>query len=423
MSLYKTTLILLILISSFYSCKSRYISKNISKKIETPFLENQFIGLLFYNPQTKDTLFSYNAEKYFTPASNTKIFTLYTALQCLPTEVPAFRYEIEQDNITIQGTGNPAFLHPFFNDSTALKMASNYKKINVICDNLKDDKYGPGWAWEDYDTYFSPERSSFPMYGNVVTISNQDSLRSTPEFLKDNIKLSESPKRRNYNDNMFYYYSKKNDTIEIPMVIDSVLISKLWHGILPGKVSISHFSGKPLGNMAYSIPSDSLYKRMMVVSDNFLAEQMLIMGSSVLSDTLCSENIRDFILDNQLKDLKQKPRWVDGSGLSRYNLFTPTSFVQVLTKLYTEIPRERLFNLFPVGGESGTLEKYYSGGKTPYIYAKSGSLGNNYCLSGYLVTNSGKTLIFSFMNNHYRKPTVEVKQTMQSIFEWLRDNY
>jgi D-alanyl-D-alanine carboxypeptidase/D-alanyl-D-alanine-endopeptidase (penicillin-binding protein 4) len=423
MSLLRKMRIVILFILSFYSCKSTYITRNITKKMDAPFYNTQFTGLLVYNPQTNDTLISYNADKYFTPASNTKIFTLYTALQTLPTQVPAFKYEVEQDTITIQGIGNPVFLHPFFNDSTALKMASHYKKVNVICDNLQDDKFGPGWAWEDYDTNFSPERSSFPMYGNVVTISNQDSLKSTPEFLKDNIHLSETTKRRNYNDNTFYYNSKKNDTIEVPMVIDTVLISKLWNDILPGKVSVSQYSGKSLTNMAYTIPSDSLYKRMMVVSDNFLAEQMLIMASSTLSDTLSSENIRDFILDNQLKDLKQKPRWVDGSGLSRYNLFTPTSFVQVLTKLYAEIPQERLFNLFPVGGESGTLKKYYSGDKKPYIHAKSGTVGNNYSLSGYLVTNSGKTLIFSFMNNHYRKPTVEVKQNMQSVFEWLRDNY
>ena len=161
----------------------------------------------------------------------------------------------------------------------------------------------------------------------------------------------------------------------------------------------------------------------MQISDNFLAEQMLILSSSTLSDTLNSSKIRNHILNNQLKDLKQKPRWVDGSGLSRYNLFTPISFVQVLSKLYDKIPRERLFNLFPVGGESGTLKKYYAGKQKPYIYAKSGTLGNNYSLSGYLITNKGETLIFSFMNNHYKKPTVEIKKRMQLVFEWLRDNY
>ncbi|ULC59638.1 D-alanyl-D-alanine carboxypeptidase [Flaviramulus sp. BrNp1-15] len=419
----KRLLLLMLIFAFIFSCKSSYINKNITKKIEETFYKNQFTGLLVYNPKTNDTVFKYNADKYFIPASNTKIFTLYTALQFLPNEVPAFKYDVKNDTIFIQGTGDPTFLHTFFNDSTALKMVRNYKNVKIVFNNLLDEKFGPGWAWEDYDTYFSPERSSFPMYGNVVTISNKDSLQSIPKALQQNIQYSQSPKRRNYNDNVFFYNSKKQDTIEVPMVVDTLLIEKLWQDLLPGRISISNFTGKKMEHIAYSIPSDSLYKRMMEVSDNFLAEQMLILASSTMFDTLSSSKIREYILDNQLKDLKQKPRWVDGSGLSRYNLFTPTSFVQVLTKLYNETSKERLFNLFPVGGTSGTLKKYYSGGSKPYVFAKSGTVGNNYSLSGYLITNSGKTLIFSFMNNHYTEPTVEVKKRIQSVLEWLRDNY
>ncbi|MCF8273007.1 MAG: D-alanyl-D-alanine carboxypeptidase [Flavobacteriaceae bacterium] len=410
-------------ISFLFSCKSGYISKNISKSLDDSFYKNQFTGLLVYNPKTNDTVFKYNADKYFTPASNTKIFTLYTALHTLPDQIPAFKYNIEGDSISILGTGDPTFLHSFFNDSTAIKMARNYKKVNLVLNNLSEDKFGPGWAWEDYDTYYSPERTSFPMYGNVLTISNQDSIIASPNILKNAIQFSENEKHRNYNENIFYYNLKEKDTIEVPMVIDSLLLTQLWNDILPGKVSLTNYSGKKMEQTAYSVPSDSLYKRMLLVSDNFLAEQILIMASSTLSDTLSSSKMRDYILDNQLKDLKQKPRWVDGSGLSRYNLFTPTSFVQVLSKLYNEIPQERLFNLFPIGNESGTLKKDYLGASKPYIYAKSGSLGNNYALSGYLITNSGETLIFSFMNNHYKKATAEVKQRMQTIFELLRDNY
>ncbi|XMO88016.1 D-alanyl-D-alanine carboxypeptidase [Algibacter sp. AS12] len=416
--------VLAILVGGFlFSCKSAAIKKSITKQFESPFYNNQFTGLLVYNPKNHDTIYKYNADKYFTPASNTKIFTLFTALQFLPEQLPAFKYEVDNDTITIQGVGNPAFLHPFFKDSTALKLAKPYKKVNLILDNLDDDKFGPGWAWEDYDTYFSPERSSFPMYGNVLTISNQYSLQSEPRLLKNNIQLTEAKKRRAYNANAFYYNPKRKDTIEVPMVLNDELITKFWQDLLPNKVEVSKFSGKQLNKIAYSVPADSLYKRMMVVSDNFLAEQMLIMASSVLSDTLSSRRIRDTILNNQLKDLKQQPRWVDGSGLSRYNLFTPTSFVQVLTKLYKALPRARLFNLFPVGGASGTLKRYYSGVSEPYIYAKSGTVGNNYSLSGYLITHSGETLIFSFMNNHYKTSSIEVKKQMQLILESLRDNY
>lgn len=404
---------------ALHSCKSKYVAK----QLDDNFYSNQFTGLIVYNPKTKDTVFKYNADKYFTPASNTKIFTLYTALQVLPEKIPAFKYRVDKDTLTIQGVGDPSFLHPFFNDSTALKMASHYKNVNIVLGNLTDDKFGPGWAWEDYDSYFSTEKSSFPMYGNVLTIHYQDSLQSIPKILKNNINVFPSYKKRELDANIFYVNHRRKDSLEIPMVIDSLLVRKLWDDLQPNKISVSKYAGKTLDKTAYSVSADSLYKRMMLVSDNFLAEQMLIMASSTLSDTLSSQRIRDTILNNQLKDLKHKPRWVDGSGLSRYNLFTPSSFVEVLSKLHQQIPEQRLFNFFPVGGVSGTLEDYFAGTSKPYIYAKSGTLGNNYSLSGYLITNSGDTLIFSFMNNHYKTRTSDVKKRMQTILEWLRDTY
>ncbi len=92
--------------------------------------------------------------------------------------------------------------------------------------------------------------------------------------------------------------------------------------------------------------------------------------------------------------------------------------------MFREIPRERLYLFFPAGGESGTIEDWYPGNPEPYIYAKTGSLSNNHCLSGYLLTKSGKTLIFSsFMNNHFMESSSEIKNRMQSIFEEIRDTY
>ncbi|MDN3666120.1 D-alanyl-D-alanine carboxypeptidase [Algibacter miyuki] len=419
LNIYFTFIVMLMLGSG---CKSSKTEKKINKTFDTSFYNNQFTGFLVYNPKTKDTIYQHHAGKYFTPASNTKIFTLYTALNLLPHSIPAFKYAVKNDTLTIVATGNPAFLHTYFKDSTALNMAKHYKHINIVDQNLTDDKFGPGWAWEDYDTYFSAERSAFPTYGNVVTISNLDSLIATPRVFKNDIVITSNNKRRAFNDNTFFYKQNTIDSVEIPMVINRMTSEKIWADLLPNKVSFTNNIPSALKTV-YSIPSDSLYKRMMHESDNFLAEQMLIMASSTLSDTLSSGKVRTFILKNQLKTLSEKPRWVDGSGLSRYNLFTPKSFVHVLSNLYEAFPKNRLFNLFPAGGASGTLKKWYAGDNEPYIYAKSGTVGNNYALSGYLITNKGETLIFSFMNNHYTKPTSEVKQNMQSIFEWLRDTY
>jgi D-alanyl-D-alanine carboxypeptidase/D-alanyl-D-alanine-endopeptidase (penicillin-binding protein 4) len=405
------------------SCQTAKLKRTITKKVQTDFYNNQFTGVYIYDIKADKTVYNYNGEKYFTPASNTKIFTLFTGLTMLSDSIPAFKYAINKDTLTIQGIGDPSFLHNYFKDSTALKMAKKYAKVNLIIDNIKDKRFGPGWAWEDFDSYFSAERSAFPMYGNVVTVQNEDSVIVQPNYYQDKIKITDNFYGRKEFSNDFYFRKDRKSETEIPMLIDSTLIVNLWNHILPNKVSIQPSTEDKPTQIAYSIPSDSLYKRMMEVSDNFLAEQILVLASSKLSDTLSSSAIRKHILENQLKDLKQQPRWVDGSGLSRYNLFSPQSFVEVLTKLYKTIPQERLFNLFPVGGKFGTIKNWYAGTKKPYVFAKTGTVGNNHNVSGYLLTNSGKVLVFSFMNNHFKKTNDEVRAQMQQAFEWLRDHY
>ncbi|MEO8773878.1 MAG: D-alanyl-D-alanine carboxypeptidase [Gelidibacter sp.] len=395
----------------------------MQKSINSNFYENQFTGFMVYNPRTKDTVFKHNAERYFTPASNTKIFTLYTGLQYLPEKIPAFKYTVHQDTLIVKGTGDPSFLHPYFKDSAALNFMKNYKAIKLVTDNYANEKFGPGWAWEDYDTYFSPERSAFPLYGNVVSISNPGDLETYPEFLSPQVTYTTMNKRRDFNENNFYYKLTRKDTIQVPFVLDTTMVKQLWKDLLPNKVEFIPYTNVKTDQTLYSIPSDSLYKRMMYVSDNFLAEQILVLASSTVSDTLDAGPIRKSILENQLNFLKQQPKWYDGSGLSNYNLITPMSLIQVLEKLYTEIPRERLFNFFPIGGKSGTLKNWFGSDKEPYIYAKTGTLSSAYCLSGYLVTNSGEVLIFSFMNNNYVTSSNVIKPEMQKILEYLRDYY
>ena len=63
-------------------------------------------------------------------------------------------------------------------------------------------------------------------------------------------------------------------------------------------------------------------------------------------------------MNGPLVDLPQKPSWVDGSGLSRFNLFSPRDFVSVLIKLKNEFGMDRMKKILPTGG-SGTLKNYY----------------------------------------------------------------
>ncbi|MCK0190410.1 D-alanyl-D-alanine carboxypeptidase [Arenibacter sp. F20364] len=411
---------------SLLGCKTlnnSKLNKSIDQQISSQTTNNYFQGLLVYDPVKKDTLYNHNSQKYFTPASNTKIITLYSSLKTLPEKIPALKYIVRNDTLYMEGTGDPTLLHPYFGDSTAVKFAQNYNNVSLYLNNFKESRYGPGWAWEDYDLYFSPERSGIPLYGNIVTISNDGNIAVTPEHFKNQVVPINYTVNRELYSNTFYFDPQKKDTLESPFMIDSTLTKTLLEEVLIKKVNIVQKMPNEEKQVLYSVSSDSLYKRMMAVSDNFLAEQLLILSSSTLSDTLNSAKARKHILENYLQELEQPPRWVDGSGLSRYNLFTPGTMVYVLNKMYQEIPRERLFNFFPVGGNIETLKNRFNEDGRPFMYAKTGSLGNNFCLSGYLITRSGKTLIFSFMNNHFTKTNAEVKEQMQTIFEMIRDNY
>jgi D-alanyl-D-alanine carboxypeptidase/D-alanyl-D-alanine-endopeptidase (penicillin-binding protein 4) len=172
----------------------------------------------------------------------------------------------------------------------------------------------------------------------------------------------------------------------------------------------------------HSILSDSLYSILMQESDNFIAEQLLLMCADIVSDTLQPEIAIRYVTENFLKDLPDEPSWVDGSGLSRYNLFTPRSIVRMWQKIYELRPRERLFPLLATGGVNGTVKNWYKADK-PYLFGKTGSLSNVHCLSGYLVTRSGKTLIFSFMNNNFVAPTSKVRTNMQDLLKLIYERY
>ncbi|HEY0428893.1 MAG TPA: D-alanyl-D-alanine carboxypeptidase/D-alanyl-D-alanine-endopeptidase [Pyrinomonadaceae bacterium] len=111
-----------------------------------------------------------------------------------------------------------------------------------------------------------------------------------------------------------------------------------------------------------------------------------------------------FVVQNFLREVgisaDSVVQW-DGSGLSRHNLVTPGSLVQ----LYTYMAKQSRFSLvwqnsLTIAGVDGTLQNRFKG--TPAagnVRGKTGTIDQVSALSGYVTTTAGEKLVFSILVN------------------------
>lgn len=215
-----------------------------------------------------------------------------------------------------------------------------------------------------------------------------------------------------------------NFSQRIPYRTSTVTTLSLLADTLHLPVQLSNLQMPATAKTIYNAPSEEVFRAMLLNSDNFIAEQLLLVYCNQLKLKLNGPDAIKYILDNYLSDLPNKPRWVDGSGMSRMNLVSPDDMIMVLQKIDKQINnREKLFSMLPAGGKTGTLKNAYPATDQPYVFAKTGTFSNNYNQSGYLVTKKGKTLSFSLMNNNFITPLAQVKAEMARMIIYIHDQF
>jgi serine-type D-Ala-D-Ala carboxypeptidase/endopeptidase (penicillin-binding protein 4) len=174
-------------------------------------------------------------------------------------------------------------------------------------------------------------------------------------------------------------------------------------------------------NFLYSHKRDSILKIMMHRSDNFYAEQLLLNGSFMKLDSMNEQAAINYVKKTYLQSFKQDPIWIDGSGISRYNMFTPENFIELLVKIKEETNANTWQTILPSGGE-GTLSRYYKD-ITNSIFAKTGTLTGQSALSGFLYAKSGKLLAFSLLANNYKGGATEVRKAFEKFIISVYNHY
>ncbi len=376
------------------------------------------------------TVAAFNESKHFVPASNTKLFSFYAGLCALGDSIPGLEYLEWGEILLIRGTGDPSLLHPDLPRSKVYDFLKNRKEqIFYTPFHFENKRFGAGWAWDDYNGYYQPEVSAMPLYGNIARFSgvSPQKMAVQPQIWTKYMKQDTvtSGIVRDEFQNVFHH-SEHGLPVglmqDVPVRMSDQLLVEMLSDTLKREIKTIHIPLNVELKSINSIPSDSLYTLMMQVSDNLLAEQLMLLYSTANGLPLNTEKAIEHAIAHHMNDLPDKLVWKDGSGLSRYNLFTPRSIVALLQKIYNKVPQNRLYHILPNGGKSGTLRNSYKSDQA-FIFAKTGGMSNVYNLSGYLVTKKGKTLAFSFMNNSFVRPSAEVKKEVERILTGIHNKF
>lgn len=170
-----------------------------------------------------------------------------------------------------------------------------------------------------------------------------------------------------------------------------------------GPLEIAKLQSPPFGTVAAQTlkPSQNLYTEIILRTLGEVAP----LPSPAMKAAQTSEDAGHDVVKAFLKEAGLNPDSLvlsDGSGLSRNDMITADSNVQLLTYMskhkYASVWRDAL----PIAGVDGTLRNRMR--NTPAennLRAKTGSLSSAASLSGYVTTAAGENLVFSIVVNNY----------------------
>lgn len=399
-------------------------------------------GIVIESPQ--EVLYKKNADQYFMPASNLKLLTTATALQQLdssfkittPVHLQGNAPNLEK--LQIIGQGDPTLQTEDLEQLADNLAAEGIRSIDTL--TLEQGYFSKSalpssWEWGDLKFGYATAVTSLILDENTVT------LELTPQAVDDPIQttwnnviagsqwdvnnetttvaaddeingLSLQGNLGQTQLDLTGELPKDEDPIRWDLAIpnpdryirDTLLRTLRQQGIAVEEINIAHSQVTPISDepwMTFSSPPlTELITEMNHDSHNLYAEALLrVLIEQTNSDADQLEGIQE-----QLTTLDISPKayqMVDGSGLSRWNLVTPSAIAQLLQGML-ETDQAAIFReSLPVAGKTGTLSNRFEDtaleGK---LQAKTGTLTGVSALSGYLDSSDDQPLVFSIFVNH-----------------------
>jgi serine-type D-Ala-D-Ala carboxypeptidase/endopeptidase (penicillin-binding protein 4) len=428
----------------------------VDNVINRPVFNRVRWGILVQPLGSEQTLYSHDAQKYFTPASNTKLLTTAAALQHLGANF-RFRtsiYANADGSLRVVGRGDPSL-----NNSQMQALAQQLKQngISQIKQLVVDDSYisgeivNPTWQWEDVQSDYGAPVSSFMVNENLFTVKLLPQAVGKPLKLVWN-DFNEARQWRIVNqsltveNNQTSYLDITRDLsgtvlrikgtlpansqpelITLPVVDPTNYFVRRFRSILATeKITLGQIllgTGDNQREIAFveSPLLSELLREVNVNSNNLYAEALLraLAINQAKKTNQNTANIGLEMLKASLTQLGVDPAnyvLVDGSGLSRRNLVSPAALVQTLQGI-AKTPLASLYRAsLPVAGKNGTLRNRLRGTSAEgIVQAKTGTLTGAVSLSGYINAPKYEPLVFSIMVNQSEQPVAVLRQAIDEI--------
>ncbi|MHC5737375.1 D-alanyl-D-alanine carboxypeptidase/D-alanyl-D-alanine endopeptidase [Nostoc sp.] len=437
-------------------CSSQ-LGTAIDAVINRPLFSRGRWGILIQPLSTGPTLYSRDAQKYFTPASNLKLLTTAAALQELGANF-RIRTSIYQNGngvLRVVGRGDPSL-----SDTELQKLAQQLKQkgITQIQQLSADDSYiqgdivNPTWQWEDVQSSDGVPVSSFILNKNIFSfklvpqavgkslqvlwidpgeakqwrIINQSVTvpQNQPSYVNVTRELSGTVLRIQGQ----LATNSEESLIDLPVVDPNYyLLRRFRTALATKKITLGQTlvvnGGVNRQEIAFveSPPLAELLAETNLNSNNLYAEALL-RALAVKKTRLKNQTSADVgleVVKASLTKLGVDPAnyiLVDGSGLSRRNLVTPEAFVQILRGM-AKTPAAYIYRAsLPVAGKSGTLKGRFQ--DTPaegIVQAKTGTLTGVVSLSGYMNAPKYEPLVFSIIVNQSDQSATVVRQAIDEV--------
>jgi D-alanyl-D-alanine carboxypeptidase/D-alanyl-D-alanine-endopeptidase (penicillin-binding protein 4) len=431
-------------------------------------------GIEVFDPARNRTLYSWNGNRHFIPASNTKLVVTTVAMGLLG---PDFRYRTDLfasgaagdstvDRLLVVARGDPTWSARFYGNDFAVleQLADSIARAGVreVRQELVIDAsyFGPERvhsAWEVGDlpfAYAAPVAafaiaegtislivSPGPTHGslasvrllnagsvfNIVSSITTDSARASANVDVDyqswphTIALSGATRLQ------------RPDTTDIAApdanrfaaAAFADALARRGVRVLNVRIVYDSTEAQTLRSSSArsvaswtSVPLAAIVGGILQPSQNWIAEQLVkTLGASQRNRGTWSSGIeveRRYLIDvAKLDSTSFSVR--DASGLTAQNLLSPSAIVRLLEHARQSPWGDIYKRALPTPGlPRSTLSNRLSGleGK---VFAKTGTIANVNSLSGYITTTSGRELVFSIMTNASGRSSAQVRRGIDRL--------